>query len=57
MYKKYGYIYDDENLALVPQSIVYLEGYKDIIEKYSTNKGEYKKLDKLMEQKKRKYIP
>lgn len=52
MYKKYGYVYDDENLALVPQHIVSSEGYDDIIGKYSTNKGEYKKMEKMMDQKK-----
>lgn len=52
MYTKHGYVYDDENLALIPQHITSLEGYHDIISKYSTNKGEYKKMEKLMEKKK-----
>lgn len=52
MYIRNDYVYDDENLAFIPQRISTPEA-RVIIQKYSTNKGEYKKIEKLMNKKKK----
>lgn len=42
MYIRNDYVYDDENLAFIPQRISTPEA-RVIIQKYSTNKGDTKK--------------
>lgn len=51
MYTIKGYVYDDENLAFIPKDI-YKPENKVIIDKYSTNKGEYEKIESLLKEKK-----
>lgn len=52
MYTKNGYFYDDEALALVPDRHPISPEVSDIIKKYTTNNGEYNKIESLLKQKK-----
>lgn len=50
MYKTNGYIYDDENLALIPEAYFSSEN-KAIISKYTKNNAEYGKVQSILEEK------
>ena len=50
MYKTKGYIFDDENLSLIPAPYYNSEN-KAIISKYTKNKAEYEKIQLILEEK------